>query len=96
MKLDLKAIQQKKVNHHPIVMLTAYDAQTAHLLEEAGIDLLLVGDTLGMVFQGRRTTRAVTLTHMLYHIEVVRNGAPDTFIVGDLPFATYDNPSSAV
>lgn len=96
MKLTAAEIVQRKGGRQPLSMLTAYDAQTASLLEEAGIDLLLVGDTLGMVFQGQPTTRAVTIDHMLYHVEVVRRGAPNTFLVGDLPFGTYDRPETAL
>lgn len=96
MKLDVVAIKAKKKQGSRITMLTAYDAQTALLLEEAGIDLLLVGDTLGMVFQGQDTTRVVTLEHMIYHVSVVAHGAPETFVVGDLPYGTYDTPDAAL
>lgn len=95
MKLNIDEIKQKKFDNQRITMLTAYDAQTALLLQEAGIDLLLVGDTLGMVFQGRDTTRVVTLDHIVYHIGVVRNGASETFLVADLPYGTYDTRETA-
>ncbi len=96
MKLDVNAVKEKKVRNEPITMLTAYDAQTALLLQEAGVDLLLVGDTLGMVFQGANTTRVVTLDQMVYHVSVVSHGAPDTFVVGDLTYGTYDTPDIAL
>lgn len=96
MKLDVEQIRRRKGSGPPLTMLTAYDAQTAILLEQAGLDLLLVGDTLGMVFQGQDTTRVVTLDQMEYHVAVVSRGATDTFIVGDLPYGTYDTPPMAL
>lgn len=95
MKLTIDEMRHMKTVGRPLVMLTAYDAQVALLLEEAGIDLLLVGDTLGMVFQGADTTRSVTLDHMAYHVSVVTRGAANTFVIGDLPFRTYDTPDAA-
>lgn len=95
MKLNINDFQRMKAEGRPIAMLTAYDAQTAVLLEQAEIDLLLVGDTLGMVFQGADSTRAVTLEHMVYHVSVVSHGAPNTFVVGDLPYGTYETPEAA-
>lgn len=76
--------------------LTAYDAQTAALLVEAGVDVLLVGDSLGMVFQGRSSTLGVTLEDMVYHTRAVRRGAPEGLIVSDLPAGTYDDPGQAL
>lgn len=73
---------------HPIVMLTAYDASFARLAVEAGIDVLLVGDSLGMVVQGQRDTLSVTLDDMVYHTQLVRRGAPQALIVADMPFLT--------
>lgn len=96
MKLNVDAIRRRKTEKGRIVMLTAYDAQMASLLESAGVDLLLVGDTLGMVFQGRDTTRVVTMEQMVYHVSVVCHGAPETFVVGDLPYGTFDTPKEAV
>lgn len=96
MKLDIEGIKKRKDDNERITMLTAYDAQTAALLQQAGVDLLLVGDTLGMVFQGRDTTRVVTLDQIVYHVSVVVHGAPETFVVGDLPYGTYSEPETAV
>lgn len=79
-----------------LTMLTAYDAGMAALLEKAGIDIILVGDSLGNVFQGARTTRVVTMEQMEYHIRAVRAGAPETFIIGDMPHLSYDRPDDAV
>jgi 3-methyl-2-oxobutanoate hydroxymethyltransferase len=70
-------------------MLTAYDATFARLLDEAGADILLVGDSLGMVVQGHDTTLPVTLDEMIYHCKAVARGARRAQIVGDMPFMTY-------
>lgn len=72
-----------------IVMLTAYDYPTAKFAEQAGVDLLLVGDSLGMVVLGYESTVAVTVQDMIHHGKAVRRGAKDTFIVVDLPFGSY-------
>jgi 3-methyl-2-oxobutanoate hydroxymethyltransferase len=82
--------QQHKIQGIPIVMLTAYDATTARLAEQAGIQILLVGDTLGMVVQGHDTTVPVTLDEMLYHTRLVVRGTERAFVIGDLPFMTYN------
>ena len=70
-------------------MISLYDFPFARLAEEAGIDLLLVGDSVGMVVQGHDSTVPVTLEHIVYHARAVRRGAPRTHIVADLPFLTY-------
>ncbi len=69
--------------------LTAYDALTASILDEAGIDLVLVGDSLGNVFQGRETTIPVTLDHMIYHGEIVSRSVSRAFVVVDMPFMSF-------
>jgi len=69
-------------------LLTSYDASVAALLEAAGVDVLLVGDSLGMVLQGRETTLPVTLAEMVYHTECVARGAKQAFIIADMPFGT--------
>ncbi len=78
-----------KTQGEKIVMLTAYDYPTAQLAEEAGIDVLLVGDSLGMVVLGYESTAAVTVDDMIHHGKAVRRGAKDTFVVVDMPFASY-------
>lgn len=80
----------------PIAMLTAYTAPVARCLEEAGIPVLLVGDTVGMVEMGFDSTRDVTLEHMCYHVGAVRRGAPDTHIVADLPYESDRDPATAL
>jgi 3-methyl-2-oxobutanoate hydroxymethyltransferase len=80
----------------PITALTAYDYPSARLLDESGIDLLLVGDSLGMVVLGFPDTTHVTLEHMLHHVAAVARAKPQALIVGDLPIHTYDTPAQAL
>ena len=80
-----------------ITMVTAYDWTFARLLDEAGVDMLLVGDSLGMVVQGHDTTLPVTLDEMVYHTRMVARGAGRAMVVGDLPFGSYQgSPDQAV
>jgi 3-methyl-2-oxobutanoate hydroxymethyltransferase len=72
-----------------IAMLTCYDASFARLLDEAGVDVLLIGDSLGMTLQGRDSTLPVTLDEMAYHVQCVARGNRTAWVVGDLPFASY-------
>ena len=72
-----------------IVMLTAYDALFARMLEEEGVDLILVGDSVGQVVLGYDSTLPVTLDQMIHHASAVRRGAPSSFVVVDLPFMSY-------
>jgi len=83
---DIRAFKERGER---FVMLTAYDALSARLLEEAGIPLLLVGDTLGMVMLGHDSTVPVTMEEMLHHTKAVRRGTTDCFVVGDMPFMSY-------
>jgi 3-methyl-2-oxobutanoate hydroxymethyltransferase len=78
-----------KENNEKIVMLTAYDYPSAKQAEEGGVDVILVGDSLGMVVLGYDSTVPVTLEDMIHHTKAVKRGAKDTFIVADLPFLTY-------
>jgi len=71
------------------VWMTAYDFTTAQLAEKAGMDMLLVGDSLGMAVYGYPGTIPVTLEQSMYHTEAVRRGAPNTFVIGDMPFGSY-------
>lgn len=72
-----------------LVYLTAYDYPTARLAEAAGVDAILVGDSLGMVVLGYPSTVPVTLEEMLHHTKAARRGAPETFLVADLPYLAY-------
>jgi 3-methyl-2-oxobutanoate hydroxymethyltransferase len=87
--LTLPRLRTMKKEGTPIAMLTAYDYPSARLAEEAGVDLILVGDSLGNVVLGYDTTVPVTLDDMIYHTRAVARGAPGTMIVTDMPFATY-------
>ena len=88
MKITVSKLRKMKQEGQRIVMLTAYDAPTARLAEECGIDLLLVGDSLGMCVLGYQNTLSVTLEESLHHCKAVRRGAPESFIIGDMPFMT--------
>jgi len=87
MKPDADYFRQLK-HKTPICVLTAYTYPIAQLLEKAGISILLVGDTVGMVEMGFKSTQSVTMDHMRYHIGAVRRGAPNTHIIGDMPFGS--------
>lgn len=78
-----------KQNNEKIVMLTAYDYPAAKLAEQSGVDMILVGDSLGMVVLGYDSTIPVTMEDMIHHTKAVKRGAPNTFIVVDMPFMSY-------
>jgi 3-methyl-2-oxobutanoate hydroxymethyltransferase len=96
-KLTAPAIVQKKAKKEKLAVVTAYDATFARLLEEGGADILLVGDSLGMVVQGLSTTLPVTLDEILYHGRAVARGAKRAQVVGDMPFMSYQvSPEEAL
>jgi 3-methyl-2-oxobutanoate hydroxymethyltransferase len=88
-KLTLPRLFKKAADGEPIVWLTCYDFPTAFLQEQAGIDMILVGDSLGMTMLGYDSTLPVTMNDMIRHAQAVRRGAPNTHIVGDMPYMTY-------
>lgn len=88
-RIRVPDLKEKKRRGEKIVMLTAYDATMARLLDRAGIDVLLVGDSLGMVIMGCETTLPVTLEAMLHHTQAVSRGATRALVVADMPFLTY-------
>ncbi len=91
---DLRAYKERGER---FVMLTAYDYLSAQILDEAGVPVILVGDSLGMVMLGYDSTVPVTMDEMLHHTRAVSRGAPNTLVVGDMPFGTYqDGPSQAL
>src|SRR5208283_251824 len=79
-----------------IVVVTAYDAPTAQAAAEVGVDIILVGDSVGVNVLGYAHEREVTLSDMSHHIAAARRGAPETYIIGDLPFATYETQAQAL
>ena len=87
MKLNADQIRDCKAKTL-LSILTAYTNPIAKLLEKAGIPILLVGDTVGMVEMGFDTTRKVTMDHMVYHVGAVRRGAPNTHVIGDMPYGS--------
>lgn len=88
-KVTVPDILQKKRDGEKITMLTAYDYPTASILGDAGIDILLVGDSAAMVVAGEKNSLAATMDHMIYHTQSVANAEPLSLIVGDMPFMSY-------
>jgi 3-methyl-2-oxobutanoate hydroxymethyltransferase len=87
---------RRRKNGQKIVMLTAYDFQTARIIDKSGIDCILVGDSLGMVFQGVNDTRAVSMEQMLYHAEIVSRAVQKTPVIADMPAHSYDSEQEAL
>src|SRR5258705_5703163 len=85
-----------KAERVKIVSVTAYDYPTARLADEAGVELILVGDSLGMVVLGYESTVPVTLDEMVHHTRAARRGAPQAFLIADLPFLSYGTPEAAL
>lgn len=95
--LTLHRLREMHTQGEPIAVLTCYDAAFAHLLDNAGVDCLLVGDSLGMVLQGEASTTPVTLADMAYHTRCVARGNRSAWIIGDLPFGSYQqSPAQAL
>lgn len=95
-QVTLNTLKNMKKDGEKIAILTCYDSTFAKILNQAGIDALLVGDTLGMVLQGNDTTLPVTIEHMAYHTACVKKGNNQAFIISDLPFMTYSSPEQAL
>lgn len=96
MVTSLSELAQRKQSGQKLAVLTAYDYPTARLLDEAGIDIILVGDSLGMVVLGLPDTTGVTMADMLHHTRAVRRGVKRAPIIADLPYHSYDTPDEAV
>ena len=92
----MKDFREMKQRGEKITALTAYDYPTARLLDETGIDIILVGDSLGMVVLGYRDTTSVTLEEMLHHTRAAARGVKQALLVADMPIHTYDTPQQAV
>jgi 3-methyl-2-oxobutanoate hydroxymethyltransferase len=88
-KVTTKSLERMKQHGEPIAALTAYDHLMARLIDEAGIDVILVGDSVAMVVQGRETTVSVTMDEMLYHARIVSTAVERALVVGDLPFMSF-------
>ncbi len=88
-KITIMDLYKKKTEHKKITVLTAYDFPTAQIVDQAGIDVILVGDSLGMVVQGQPSTLPVTMAEMLYHTSMVSRAASSSLVVGDMPFLSY-------
>jgi len=94
-KVTLPSLFSKVVAGEPITWLTCYDYPTAHFQDQAGIDMILVGDSLGMTMLGYDSTLPVTMSDMIRHTQAVRRGAPHVFLVGDMPYMSYQ-PSNEI
>ena len=88
-KITIPYLFSKVQNNEPITWLTCYDYPTAYLMEQAGLDMILVGDSLAMTMLGYETTLPATMDDMIRHSAAVRRGTPNTFIVGDMPYMSY-------
>lgn len=88
-KITTASLQQKKLNREPITCLTAYDYTSARLVDEAGIDLILVGDSLAQVMLGYENTLPVSMDEMVHHTRAVKRGVRRALIVADMPFSSY-------
>jgi 3-methyl-2-oxobutanoate hydroxymethyltransferase len=96
-KISTATIRERKFHHEPITCLTAYDYPTARLVDEAGIDIALVGDSLAMTILGYENTLSVTVDEMLHHVRAVRRGVKDALLIADMPYGSYQaDPNEAV
>jgi len=96
-KTTIPSISEKKARGEKLTMITVYDYPFARLVDRSEAELILVGDSLGMVIQGKELTNPVTLDEVIYHVKAVRRGAPDTLVVGDMPFMSYQvSPEQAL
>jgi 3-methyl-2-oxobutanoate hydroxymethyltransferase len=94
-KKTIQDFYMMKEKGEPITYITSYDYPTATFAEKAGIDMILVGDSLGMCVYGYEGTMPVTMDMMIVHSEAVRRGAPNTFVIGDMPFLSYQTTDEA-
>ena len=96
-KITIASLREKKLCHEPITCLTAYDYPSARLVDEAGIDIILVGDSLAQTMLGYDNTLSVTTDEMLHHTRAVRRGVKNALLVADMPYGSYHvNPDEAV
>jgi 3-methyl-2-oxobutanoate hydroxymethyltransferase len=96
-KTLIPSVSDKKARGEKLTMITVYDYPFARLVDRSETELILVGDSLGMVIQGQEQTIPVTLDEVIYHVKAVRRGAPNTLVVGDMPFMSYQiSPEQAL
>ena len=96
MRVNINQLKEMKQRGEKIPMLTAYDYPTAKLVDEAGVPLILVGDTLGQVVLGYNSTIPVTMEDMIHHIKAVRRGVTSSYLMGDLPLSSVQSPAQAL
>ncbi len=94
--VNVATLRQMKAENQPIACLTAYDASFARIVDDAGVDVVLVGDSLGMVVQGHDTTVPVTVDDVVYHTRCVARGLRRAFLMADMPFMSYTMPEQAL
>jgi 3-methyl-2-oxobutanoate hydroxymethyltransferase len=95
-KVTTRTLKEMKATGEKIASLTAYDAAFAHVLDGAGMDFILVGDSVGMVVQGRDTTIPVTVDEMVYHTQLVVRGTQRAMVMADMPFMSYSSPGDCL
>ena len=96
-KMTILDFQKFKDEGRKFAFCTAYDYTTASIVDESDVEIILVGDSLGMIMLGYDTTVPVTVDDMIHHIKPVVKGAPNTFIIGDMPFGSYNvSPEQAI
>jgi 3-methyl-2-oxobutanoate hydroxymethyltransferase len=96
-KITTAYLREQKLHHEPITCLTAYDYAAARLVDEAGIDMVLVGDSLAQTMLGYENTLSVTMDEMLHHVKAVRRGLKNALLVADMPYGSYQiDPKTAV
>ncbi|VAW50186.1 3-methyl-2-oxobutanoate hydroxymethyltransferase [hydrothermal vent metagenome] len=95
-KITIRRLAEMKRAKEKIACLTAYDASFSHLLEKSGVDIVLVGDSLGMVIQGKETTLPVSVEDMLYHTQCVAKGLNNALLITDMPFLSFTSEEEAV
>ena len=96
-KVTIASLREQKLRHDPITCLTAYDYSTARLLDEAGVEMILVGDSLAQTMLGYENTLSVTVDEMLHHVKAVRRGVKNALLLADMPYGSYQiDPQSAL
>ena len=95
-KVNIMTLREMKARNEPIASITTYDAGFARLVDAAGMDFILVGDSLGMVLQGHTDTLSVTVRDMIYHSRMVRRGTARCLLVVDMPYLSYTTPAQAL